>query len=261
MKRKLHAFLLIIPLFAIVCIIIAPFIVNEIFKCEVFKKADILAYCGTAISVISTVVLSCIAVGISIHSNEVSDRMLKLEEEKTTPCLDILREQSSVVECNDSNDKLKVKLHVRNLGKYPIQNILLRRSELNKNEVKSLYIKGEIQNIIFDQLEMIDANNNKTSVNYIFTCTAGLREMCIIHTKQNGSGKIEEEKERTPFSECLYFTIDKKEVGAPINLYITMQNITGKVFVQKTTLFIKQLQRNKKYFLTMHSKRIEVIKL
>ena len=263
MKNKSSTFLLILSIiilfFAIVGIIVTPFVINGITKCEPLKKADILAYCGTAISVVSSVFLSCIAVNISIKANEVSDRMLKIEEEKMIPYLDILRERSSVIACDDANDKLKVKLYVRNLGKYPIQNILLSRIELSKNEVEALYIKDEIQNVIFNQLEMID-NNSKNSINYNLTCIAGLREMIITHSKSKNGGTVEEE-EHTPFSEWLYFNIDKKEVGAPIDVFINMQNIAGKVFVQKTTLFIKQLQTNKKIFLTMHSKQIETIKL
>lgn len=264
MKKKLSVLVIIILCLTIISAILLPFIVNESFKTGkgyvvLWETADTLAYCGTALSVIATAILSCIAVAISSKANEVSDRMLKIEEERMTPYLDILREKSNITECKDDNSKLKVKLHIRNLGEYPIQNIYLSRTELSHKEIKNLYDKEEIQNTIIEQFEKIDSNKNDT-VNYNLTCIAGLREMVIVHSKTKNGEKIEEE-EHTPFSENLFFNIDKQEVGTPIELFITMQNIAGKVFLQRTKLFIVQRNQDKKYFLTMHSKRIETIEL
>ena len=84
--------------------------------------------------------------------------------------------------------------------------------------------------------------------------------MVIIHSKIK-NGERTEEEEHTPFSENLFFNIDKQEVGTPIELFITMQNIAGKVFLQRPKLFIVQRNQDKKYFLTMHSKRTETIEL
>lgn len=249
-------------LLIIIGVIIMPFIVNGGFRFELcedtsWSPADILSYCGTALSIIATAILSFIAVVISSKANDVSNRMLKLEEERMTPYLDILREKSSILECADDNEKLKVKLHIRNLGEHPIQNILLSQVELSKKEIENLYIKEEIQNTIINQFEKI--YNEKNSVDYNLTCIAGLREMVVIHSKSKNGEKTEEE-EYTPFSENLYFNIDKREVGTPIDLFITMQNISGKVFMQKTTVYIIQRNNDRKYFLTMHSKRIKTIK-
>ncbi len=263
MKNKLSILVIIILCLTIISAILLPFIVNESFKTGkgyvvLWETADMLAYCGTALSVIATAILSCIAVVISSKANDVSNRMFKLEEERMTPYLDILREKSNITECKDDNTKLKVKLHIRNLGEYPIQNIYLSRTELSHKELDGLYNKEEIQSRIFEQFEKIDSSNKKDTVDYNLTCIAGLREMVIIHSKTKNGEKIEEE-EHTPFSENLFFNIDKQEVGTPIELFITMQNTTGKVFLQRTKLFIVQRNQDKKYFLTMHSKRIETI--
>ncbi len=264
MKKKFSVFVIIILCLIIISAILLPFIVNESFKTGkgyevLWETADMLAYCGTALSVIATAILSCIAVVISSKANEVSDRMLKIEEERMTPYLDILREKSNIGECKDDDTKLKVKLHIRNLGEFPIQNIFLSRTELSYKDIENLYNKGEIQNIIIEQFEKIDNNKNDT-VNYNLTCIAGLREMVIVHSKPKNGERIEEE-EHTPFSENLFFNIDKKEISTPIKLFISMQNIKGKVFLQRTNLFIVQRNRDKKYVLTMHSKRIETIQL
>ena len=264
MKKKLSVLVIIILCLTIISAILLPFIVNESFKTGkgyvvLWETADMLAYCGTALSVIATAILSCIAVVISSKANDVSNRMLKLEEERITPYLDILREKCEITECKDDNTKLKVKLHIRNLGEYPIQNIYLSRTELSHKELDGLYNKEEIQSRIFEQFEKIDSNKRGTS-DYNLTCIAGLREMVIIHSKSKNGEKTEEE-EHTPFSENLFFNIDKQEVGTPIELFITMQNIAGKVFLQRTKLFIVQRNQDKKYFLTMHSKRIETIEL
>ena len=74
--------------------------------------------------------------------------------------------------------------------------------------------------------------------------------MVIVHSKTKNGEKIEEE-EHTPFSENLFFNIDKQEVGTPIELFITMQNIAGKVFLQRTKLFVVQRNQDKKYFLKL----------
>ena len=264
MKKTSSAFLIIILCLTIISAILLPFIVNESFKLGkgyvvLWKTADMLAYCGTALSVIATVILSCIAVVNSSKANEVSDRMLKIEEERMTPYLDILREKSNITECKDDDTKLKIKLNIRNLGEYPIQNIYLSRTELSRKELDSLYNKEEIQNKIFEQFEKIESNPKDTS-DYNLTCIAGLREMVIIHSETK-NGKTIKEEEYTPFSENLFFNIDKKEVDAPIELFVTMQDIAGKIFLQRTKLFIVQRNQDKKYILTMHSKRIEMIEL
>lgn len=263
MKKKLNIIIIIILFVTIAFTIILPFIVNGLFESDdeyliMLDSSDMLEYSGNALSVIATAVLSCIAVAISNQSNDVSSRMLKLEEEKVIPYLDIQREESNIQACDNST--LKIKLSIRNIGEYPIQNILLSRTEPSKKEIYNLYVKGDIQNTIFEQLATINNDSEMNSVNYKLTCIAGLRERLIIHTKKN-HGKTTEEKEFTDFSEFLYFNIDKKEIIAPIDIFITMQNIVGKVFIQKTKLFIIQRDRDKEYFLTMHSKKIENINI
>lgn len=264
MKKKLSVLVIVILCLTIISAILLPFIVNESFKTGkgyvvLWETADMLAYCGTALSVIATAILSCIAVVISSKANDVSNRMFKLEEERIAPYLDILREKCEIAECKDDNTKLKVKLHIRNVGEYPIQNIYLSKTELSHKELDGLYNKEEIQSRIFEQFEKIDSNKRGTR-DYNLTCIAGLREMVIIHSKIK-NGERTEEEEHTPFSENLFFNIDKQEVGTPIELFITMQNIAGKVFLQRTKLFIVQRNQDKKYFLTMHSKRTETIEL
>lgn len=263
-NRILSFIIFIIPIITILFMLFLPHLISGNFDylkqyIDLYGYPDILSYGATALSVISTVILSCITVAISRKANEVSDRMLKIEEERMTPYLDILREKSNISECKDDDSKLKVKLHIRNLGEYPIQNIYLSRTKLNHKKIKNLYSNEEIQNTIIEQLEKIDSSKNDT-VDYNLTCIAGLREMVIVHSKTKNREKIEEE-EHTPFSENLFFNIDKQEVGTPIELFITMQNIAGKVFLQRTKLFIVQRNQDKKYFLTMHSKRIETIEL
>lgn len=264
MKKELSVLVKIILFLTIISAILLPFIVNESFKTGkgyvvLWETADMLAYCGTALSVISTAILSYVAVVIANKENDVNNRLLKIEEERMTPYLDILREKCEITECKDDDTKLKVKLHIRNLGEYPIQNIYLSRTELNHKELDSLYNNEEIQNRIFEQFEKIDSNE-KGTIDYNLTCIAGLREMIIIHSKSKNGERVEEE-EHTPFSENLFFNIGKKEVGTPIELFITMQNTAGRVFLQRTKLFIVQRNQDKKYFLTMHSKRIETIEL
>ena len=210
-----------------------------------------LSYLITSLSVIVTAILSCITVFISKKASMVSDRMLSLEEEKLSPYLDIVREKSYVSECRNSDELLKVKLYVRNIGQYPIQNILLSRKELDIKEIEDIYVNDKICDRIFEQLSKLSENKE-----YTLTCIAGLREMTVVHSRyRNGEREIKEEE--LPFSESLYFNIEKNEIEKPIEIYITMQNISGEIYVQKTKLYISNRSNKHDYFLTMHSKTIK----
>lgn len=261
--KKLYIVVVFVLLLIVISTIAMPFVINEIFNQNknlefLWDIADILSYCGVALSVITTTILSSIAVIVSCKATEVSDRMLKLEEDKLFPYLDIVREKSDVYECCDNDNQLKVKLNIRNIGDYPIQNILLSRVALNKKELKNLYIDGEIQDTIIEQLSKLGKEKNSTD--YKLTSIAGLREMTILHSKTR-YGKTIQEEENTPFSEWLYFNVDRQRIERPIEFFIIMQNIMGKVFVQKTILYIIQRKNDKKFVLTMHSKQIEEILL
>ena len=233
MKKKLSVLVIIILCLTIISAILLPFIVNESFKTGkgyvvLWETADMLAYCGTALSVIATAILSCIAVVISSKANDVSNRMLKLEEERITPYLDILREKCEITECKDDNTKLKVKLHIRNLGEYPIQNIYLSRTELSHKELDGLYNKEEIQNRIFEQFEKIDSNKRGTS-DYNLTCIAGLREMVIIHSKSKNGEKTEEE-DKALEAELL---ADEKELAEKYRELFCRKNDSPPEYFQK----------------------------
>ncbi|MBQ7036035.1 MAG: hypothetical protein IJN74_00905 [Clostridia bacterium] len=258
-KSKLWIGLFLGVIFLLIFVLVLPFLIRDNFaniqKLGItLKYHEMLSYLITSLSVIVTAILSCITVFISKKASMVSDRMLSLEEEKLSPYLDIVREKSYVSECKNSDELLKVKLYVRNIGQYPIQNILLSRKELDIKEIEDIYVNDKICDRIFAQLSKL--NENKENKEYTLTCIAGLREMTVVHSRyRNGEREIKEEE--LPFSESLYFNIEKDAIEKPIEIYITMQNISGEIYVQKTKLYISTRSNKHDYFLTMHSKTIK----
>lgn len=78
----------------IVAALIIPFVINESYKAgEGYKTSwgasDVLAFYGSFLSFVGTVILGVVALYQSYKANCLSERLLKLEEEKNIPIVDI----------------------------------------------------------------------------------------------------------------------------------------------------------------------------
>lgn len=226
--------------------LIAIGVIYKVSKINFFNNPDFwygyMAYFGT-------VSLAIISICQNQKAYNISDRMLKIEEQRNLPYVDIIREKSTVAEINDKI--IKIKLWLTNYSEYPVHNIYLSKTKLNIKDLDKLYNRNEIENEIFSQLSKLPPN--KESENYILTTISGLREISITHRKNNT-----DEIESLPNSESLYFNVNIEEVSKPITLFIYMQNIYHDVFEQETKLFIIKKKEND-YFLTMHSKSVSLI--
>lgn len=221
-------------------------VVYKVSKINIFNNPDFwysyMAYFGT-------VSLAIISIWQNQKAYDISDRMLKIEKQRTLPYVDIIREKSNITEINDN--KLKIKLWLTNYSEYPVHNIYLSKAKLNIKDLNRLYNRNEIEHEIYSQL--LKLPQKKESEDYILTTIAGLRETNIIHRKNNI-----DEIESLPSSESLYFNVDIDEVSKPITLFIYMQNIYHDIFEQETKLFIIK-RKEVDFFLTMHSKSIALI--
>jgi len=79
----------------IVAALIIPFVINESYKAgEGYKTSwgasDVLAFYGSFLSFVGTVLLGVVALYQSYKANCLSERLLKLEEEKNIPIVDII---------------------------------------------------------------------------------------------------------------------------------------------------------------------------
>lgn len=230
--------------------LIAIFFALLVFKKCIFDNPDFwygyMGYFGTTI-------LSMVTIWLAKQANETNDRLLKIEEERFTPFLDIDREKSSAFDINEHT--LKLEICIRNYSEYPLHNIYLTKVRLTSVEISRLYFEGEIDKAIFSQLRKLPARRD--DINYILTCITGLREMTIIHHKHSRKETIAE-KEVTPNTENLYVNVDLSETEKPLQFYLYMQNISGDVFEQTTKVFVVK-RNDDSYFFTMHSKSIALI--
>lgn len=196
-----------------------------------------------------TVSLAAVSIWQTQKSYDISNRMLKIEEDRLLPFVEINREKSSVKEINDKI--LKVELCITNYSEYPIHNIYLSNDKLVASTLDKLYKNSEIDNVIYSQLANLP--QNQTSEKYILTAIAGLREISITHHKKTGD-KIE----NLHNSENLYFNVDVDSVSKPITLFMYMQNVVCDVFEQETKIYIVK-RKDGTFFLTMHSKKISLV--
>lgn len=201
-----------------------------------------------------TIILSSVTVWLTKQANETNDRLLKIEEERFTPYLEIDREKSSATKV-DANT-LRLELCIRNYSEYPVHNIYLSKARLAGNDISHLYFDGEIDEVIFSQLRKLSSQQD--DIDYIITCIAGLREITIKHRKYVHRESITE-NEVLPNTENLYENVNISEIDKPLQFYLYMQNINGDVFEQLTKIFIIK-RDDGSYFLTMHSKSISLIK-
>lgn len=201
-----------------------------------------------------TIILSTVTVWLTKQANETNDRLLKIEEERFTPFLEIDREKSSATKVDDIT--LKLKLCIRNYSEYPLHNIYLSKVKLNSSAISRLYLGEKIDETIFSQLRKLPSQKNDRD--YIITCIAGLREKTIEHHKYVNK-EIITESEVLPNTENLYENVYISEIEKPLQFYLYMQNINGDIFEQLTKFFVIN-KADGSYFLTMHSKSISPIK-
>lgn len=258
-KHKICVFILAIVIFAFPLVI-----VQILYKvdCKItwlqsaWNSGDLLSYIAGFEAFIGTVSLGLVSVWQNQRAYNISDRMLKIEEQRVSPYVDINREKSTVKEINDK--KLKIKLWLTNYSEYPVHNIYLSETKLDTGEVCKLYNHNGIEDKIYSQLSNLPESQGngkeKEIEDYILTTIAGLREIHIIH--KHNADKTEE---ILPNSECLYFNANIEDIKKPITIFIYMQNIYHDIFEQETKLFIIK-RKEKDYFLTMHSKTISLIK-
>lgn len=223
------------------------FIVFCVSNINIFDNPDFwygyMAYFGT-------VSLALVSIWQTEKSYDISNRMLKIEEDRLLPFIEINREKSSICKINDTT--LKVELCITNYSEYPVHNIYLSEDEVAENALEEMYEAGEIDNLIYSQLESLPSN--KLNEKYILTAIACLREIKITHHKKTGN-----EFENLHNSEYLYFNIGMESIARPIALFMYMQNISQDVFKQVMKIYIVK-RKDGEFVLTMHSKKISVIK-
>ena len=115
-----------------------------------WDSGDLLAYIAGFEAFIGTVSLGLVTVWQNQRAYNISDRMLKIEEQRVLPYVDINREKSTVKEINDK--KLKIKLWLTNYSEYPVHNIYLSETKLDTGEVSKLYNCNGIEDKIYSQL-------------------------------------------------------------------------------------------------------------
>lgn len=98
--------------------ILAPIIINEFYKLDkgyvtLWGASEMLVYISTIISAAATVYVSWIAITQNKKANEISDRLLKLEEINSVPSLSILEEKTVFIEY--SKQTVHFKVFVKNI--------------------------------------------------------------------------------------------------------------------------------------------------
>ena len=100
MKKHL---VIIINILFILTAIISPFIINELYKTNkgylvLWEAKDMLIYVSSIISVLATIFISCITVLQNNKANEISNRLLNLEELNVVPCFSIISDKTNFFE-------------------------------------------------------------------------------------------------------------------------------------------------------------------
>lgn len=116
MKKHL---VIIINILFILTAIISPFIINELYKTNkgylvLWEAKDMLIYVSSIISVLATIFISCITVLQNNKANEISNRLLNLEELNVVPCFSIISDKTNFFEYYENTIHLQV--HVKNIG-------------------------------------------------------------------------------------------------------------------------------------------------
>ena len=73
-------------------VLVVPLIINESYKnnsgyMTLWDANDLLSYFGTVISAVGTIFIGIIAIKQSNRANDISDRLLKIQEANSTPFL------------------------------------------------------------------------------------------------------------------------------------------------------------------------------
>ncbi len=98
---------------SIIVIVVIPILINESYAnnrgyVTIWGAEDTLAYAATAMSVIATTLLSIVAISQSKKANEISDRLLKIEEMNAVPSLCVVEDKCKFVEYGKDSVHFKV---------------------------------------------------------------------------------------------------------------------------------------------------------
>lgn len=118
----------VITIIVIALIVLIPIIINESYKANkgyitLWGAEDVLAYVATIMSVISTTLLGMVAIWQSITANEISDRLLKIEEINAVPSLCVVENKCDFVEYCENSVHLKLVVQNISNGVIDIKNV------------------------------------------------------------------------------------------------------------------------------------------
>lgn len=117
--KKYHIPIIIISITLILVSIISPIIINELYKTNkgylvLWEAKDMLTYVSAIISVFATICISWITVIQNIKSNEISNRLLNLEELNAVPSFSIINDKTNFFEF--SKHIIHFKVCLKNIG-------------------------------------------------------------------------------------------------------------------------------------------------
>ena len=117
--KKYHIPIIIISITLILVSIISPIIINELYKTNkgylvLWEAKDMLTYVSAIISVFATICISWITVIQNIKANEISNRLLNLEELNAVPSFSIINDKTNFFEF--SKHIIHFKVCLKNIG-------------------------------------------------------------------------------------------------------------------------------------------------
>ena len=120
--------------------VLVPIVINESYKLNkgyetLWSASEMLVYMATIISAFGTVYVSCIAISQNKKANDISDRLLKLEEIRSVPSLSIIEEKTQIFEYNENSVHLKVFLKNISNGIIDIKSVSNLKFEIISSDV------------------------------------------------------------------------------------------------------------------------------
>lgn len=228
-------------LIIVVVALIIPIIINELYKTgkgyvTLWGASDVLAFYGSFLSFIGTIILGVVAMYQSWKANYLSERLLTLEEEKNIPIVDILEimDEPQNLTINTYRNALRITLNETdfifkedNKIDFCCEPVLaFTLKNICANHIISIKLKNVEQCVVFENGKRIDNPIN------IYSWNGGVRVLDCNETQfLLISGVLFSYPSDLTVDDA--FNLGYTSPVAELNLTFELKNIKGNEFIEK----------------------------
>lgn len=187
-------------------------------------------------------------------ANDLTRRLLSIEEQSRTPFLEIRREACEVKK--EADNAIRILLCAHNISILPVHNIKLVLGVQSDNIALSDYNEKNFYAWMVKIAKATDVRGQSENIDFV----ASLSESSVRKRTTHKNGQREEHI-LGEYSDMMTFNITcpfTEDVDYSVPVKFFMQNVNGQLYKQSTTLYIRK-KSNGNFHVFNHSTKVELL--